>query len=100
MYCHNCGHETEEDICPKCGTTIVKADATIIQSWRKETDLKKIIKHPEVVDYIYEYSKASNKKVSSQYIIDKFDLVLGTFTGISSNLIMELVTPINIKLET
>jgi len=98
MYCHNCGFETESDECPKCGTEIIKSESTIIKSWRKETDFKKIAKHPDVIELIYEYSKLSNEKISSQYLLDKFDLVFGTFTGISTNLIMEVITPIYSKL--
>lgn len=98
MYCHNCGFETKNENCPKCGTTIVKPGSKIITSWRKETDLKKVAKHPDVLDYIYEYSKLSNERISSQSLLDKFDLVFGTFTGISTNLIMEVAMPIYAKL--
>ena len=98
MYCHNCGFETENESCPKCGTSIVKSDSKIITSWRKETDLKKVAKHPDVLDQIHEFSKLSNERINSQYLLDKFDLVFGTFTGASTNLIIEIATPIYAKL--
>lgn len=98
MFCHNCGYETETNNCPKCGTIIIKPETKIIKSWRKEKDLKNVIKHPDVIELVYKYSKLSNEKISSQYILDKLDLVFGTFTGMSSNFIMELVVPVYSKL--
>ena len=98
MFCHNCGFKTESISCPDCGTKMVESDSIIIKSWRKESDLKELARHPDVIGYISNHAEFSNKKISSEYLLDKFDLIFGTFTGVSSNLIMEIGLPIYKKL--
>ncbi len=98
MFCHNCGFKTDSTSCPDCGTKMVESDSKIINSWRKESDFKELAKHPDVLEYISQHAEFSNKKISSEYLLDKFDLIFGTFTGVSSNLIMEIGPPIYQKL--
>jgi len=98
MFCHNCGFKTDSNFCPGCGTKMVESDSKIIKSWRKESDFKKVAKHPDVLEFISKHSEFSNKKISSDYLLDKFDLIFGTFTGVSTNLIMEIGVPIYQKL--
>ncbi|NQZ45459.1 MAG: hypothetical protein HRT65_14225 [Flavobacteriaceae bacterium] len=98
MFCHHCGFETEEAICPNCGTVIVRPESKIITAWRHETNIAKVARHTDILDYIHTYAKRSNERIDSQYILDKLDLVFGTFTGLSTNLIMEIAVPIYSKL--
>ncbi len=98
MFCYNCGYKTDSTFCPECGTKMIDSDSKIIKSWRQESDFKTIVKHPDVLELISNYSTVSNKKIDSKYLLDKFDLVFGTFTGVSTNLITEIVLPIYSKL--
>ena len=98
MFCHNCGFKTDSNFCPECGTRMIESDSKVIKSWRRESDFEKIAKHPEVLELISNHSKFSNKKITSSYLLDKFDLIFGTFTGISPNLIAEIGLPIYRKL--
>ncbi|MFC0877858.1 hypothetical protein ACE01N_14765 [Saccharicrinis sp. FJH2] len=77
---------------------MVEPDSKIIKSWRKENDFEKVAKHPDVLELISNHAGFSNSKINSGYLIDKFDLVFGTFTGISPNFIMEIALPIYRKL--
>jgi len=98
MFCHNCGSKTDSIFCPGCDTKMVEPDSKIIKSWRKESDFKKVAKHPDVLEFISNHSKFSNKKISSDYLLEKFELIFGTFTGESTNFIMEIAVPIYRKL--
>jgi len=94
MYCHKCGEKTNEEFCKNCGTKIVKEDSIILESWKKENDYNKIIRHPDVLDLISEYSKKSKSKLSGEELISKFDLVFGTVTGLSLGFLTEIMIPI------
>ena len=98
MYCHKCGEKTSEEFCGKCGTKIIQSDSIIIKSWRNEEDYNKIIKHPNVLGLISEYSRKSTNKLSGEELINKFDLVFGTVTGLSLGVLTEITVPIYSRL--
>jgi len=98
MYCHKCGEKTIEEICNKCGTRIVQLDSLIVESWISENDFNKIIRHPEILELVSQYSEESKNKLSGEELLSKFDLVFGTFTGISIGFIAEIVVPIYSRL--
>lgn len=98
MYCHKCGTKAEEKYCIKCGTKIVSSDATIIESWRSSSNFKEIAKHPEVLNLIEKQSKKSNSKITHENLINTFDLVFGTITGVPIGFLMEVLVPITKRL--
>jgi len=98
VYCHKCGTKAEEKYCIKCGTKIVSSDATIIESWRSSSNFKEIAKHPEVLNLIEKQSKKSNSKITHENLINTFDLVFGTITGVPIGFLMEVLVPITRRL--
>ncbi len=91
MNCHKCGEKTDEETCKNCGTRIVKEDSLILASWRNEVDFNKIIRHPDVLDLIQEYSKKSKSKLSAEKFID---LVSESVMGIPLGFLAEVIVPI------
>lgn len=98
MYCHKCGEKTNKEICKNCGTKIVKEDSIIIEHWKNEVDYKKIIRHPDILDLVANYSKKSKNKLSGEELINKFDLVFGTAAGLSIGFLAEILVPIYSRL--